>query len=42
MLNVSEGDKEFLKQHIKNIDKLINGNSVNALLDALDDEITYM
>ena len=41
MLNVSEGDKEFLKQHIKNVDELINGSSVNALLIALDEEIMY-
>ena len=41
MLKVSESDKEFLKQHIKNVDELINGSSVNALLDALDEEIMY-
>lgn len=41
MLKVSESDKEFLKQHIKNVDELINGSSVNALLIALDEEIMY-
>ena len=41
MLKVSKDDIEFLRLHVKNVDRIINGDSVNALLDELYDVIMY-
>lgn len=41
MLKVSKEDAEFLRHHIKDVDNIIKGNSVNALIDELYDVIMY-
>ena len=41
MFKISEEDKAFLRQHIKNADKLFKCDTAGPILDAIDDIIMY-
>ena len=43
MLNLDKEEIDFLKKHLENVDvdKLVNENKRNELLDVIDDLITY-
>ena len=41
MINISKEDYDFLKLHIKNIDILVNSETIAPLIDELYDIIVY-
>lgn len=41
MINISKEDYDFLKSHIKNIDILVNSETIAPLIDELYDIIVY-
>lgn len=41
MINISKEDYDFLKSHIKNIDILVNSETIAPLIDELYDIIIY-
>lgn len=42
MLKVSEEDRKFLIENIKDAEALLAGDDLNALLDPLSDYLTYV
>ena len=41
MINITEEQRIKLKNHVKNLDQLIEGDDINELLFAIDDAIVY-
>ena len=41
MINVTDEQVEILKEHIENLNELLESNDVNELLLAIDDVIVY-